>query len=137
MYSAIGPVCDKHWQIKGHPEGHLAAAFGWQEVKAVDRAGQQIRGSNFIEEVVQKEHIRPEKQREASERQQIANCATGSSSGPRIELCEESPELEELQQSGRKFKENNIIETKSCSRRHRQKQRREHHEPNRRRPPAR
>jgi len=62
LYSAIGPVCDKLWQIKGHPEGHLAAAFGWQEVKAVDRAGQQSRGSNFIEEGVQKEHIRPEKQ---------------------------------------------------------------------------
>jgi|TARA_B110000285_G_C15123883_1_gene618942 hypothetical protein len=62
LYSAIGPVCDKHRQIKGHVEGLLAAAFGWQEVKAVDRAGQQIRGSKLIEEVVQKEYFRPEKQ---------------------------------------------------------------------------
>jgi len=62
LYSAIGPVCDKHWQIKGHAEGRLAAGCGWQEVKAVDRTGQQIRGSNLIEEVVQKEHIRSEKQ---------------------------------------------------------------------------
>jgi len=42
LYSAIGPVCDKHWQIKGHAEGRLAAGCGWQEVKAVDRTGQQI-----------------------------------------------------------------------------------------------